>query len=199
MEALFAIIAIIVVVGVIAAGKSIKTVQQYEDGIIFRFGRVLPGVRGPGLTLRGPALHVDQQAGELDMSIAQPVDDRDPVRVDRDELSAVVGVGDLPDFEGGPVPRTPGYQVQHPHVRDGVAGSDQQRRPPVIGENDPVYGYVPAGPDPALAAQYPRTYLTGGDEYRAIRQRCRVEDWQLARIRAGNLTRRLGIEAACSR
>jgi regulator of protease activity HflC (stomatin/prohibitin superfamily) len=50
MEAVFAIIAIVVVVGAILAGKSIKTVQQYEDGIIFRFGKVLPGVRGPGLT-----------------------------------------------------------------------------------------------------------------------------------------------------
>jgi len=54
MEALFAIIAIVVVVGAILTGKSIKTVQQYEDGIIFRFGRVLPGVRGPGLTLVRP-------------------------------------------------------------------------------------------------------------------------------------------------
>src|ERR1700757_2710012 len=50
----FAIIAIVVVVGAILTGKSIKTVQQYEDGIIFRFGRVLPGVRGPGLTLIRP-------------------------------------------------------------------------------------------------------------------------------------------------
>ena len=54
MEALFAIIAIVVVVGAILTGKSIKTVQQYEDGIIFRFGKVLPGVRGPGLTLIRP-------------------------------------------------------------------------------------------------------------------------------------------------
>ncbi len=28
--------------------------QQYEDGIIFRFGKVLPGVRGPGLTFIRP-------------------------------------------------------------------------------------------------------------------------------------------------
>ena len=54
MEALFAIIAIVVVVGAILSGKSIKTVQQYEDGIVFRFGRVLPGVRGPGLTAVRP-------------------------------------------------------------------------------------------------------------------------------------------------
>jgi regulator of protease activity HflC (stomatin/prohibitin superfamily) len=54
MEALYAIIALIVVIGVITASKSIKTVQQYEDGIIFRFGKVLPGVRGPGLTFIRP-------------------------------------------------------------------------------------------------------------------------------------------------
>ncbi len=54
MEALYAIIAIIVLIGIITASKSIKTVQQYEDGIIFRFGKVLPGVRGPGLTFIRP-------------------------------------------------------------------------------------------------------------------------------------------------
>ncbi len=54
MDAVYAIIAIVVVVGVILASKSIKTVQQYEDGIIFRFGKVLPGVRGPGLTMIRP-------------------------------------------------------------------------------------------------------------------------------------------------
>jgi regulator of protease activity HflC (stomatin/prohibitin superfamily) len=54
MDVLFAIIAIIVLAGIITASKSIKTVQQYEDGIIFRFGKVLPGVRGPGLTFIRP-------------------------------------------------------------------------------------------------------------------------------------------------
>jgi regulator of protease activity HflC (stomatin/prohibitin superfamily) len=54
MDAVIAVIALIVVLGVITAARSIKTVQQYEDGIIFRFGKVLPGVRGPGLTLINP-------------------------------------------------------------------------------------------------------------------------------------------------
>ena len=54
MDALFAIIALIIVAGIITAARSIKTVQQYEDGIIFRFGRVLPGVREPGLTFIRP-------------------------------------------------------------------------------------------------------------------------------------------------
>jgi regulator of protease activity HflC (stomatin/prohibitin superfamily) len=54
MDALYAIIAIVIVVGFILTGRSIRTVQQYEDGIIFRFGKVLPGVRGPGLTMIRP-------------------------------------------------------------------------------------------------------------------------------------------------
>ncbi len=54
MEALYAIVAIVVLIVLIGASKSVKTVQQYEDGIIFRFGKVLPGVRGPGLTFIRP-------------------------------------------------------------------------------------------------------------------------------------------------
>jgi regulator of protease activity HflC (stomatin/prohibitin superfamily) len=54
MVALVVILVILVVAGLIAAGRSFKIVQQYEQGIIFRFGRVLPGTRGPGLTLMRP-------------------------------------------------------------------------------------------------------------------------------------------------
>ena len=50
MDALIAIVVFVVVVALIGVSRSLKTVQQYEDGIIFRFGRVLPGVRGAGLT-----------------------------------------------------------------------------------------------------------------------------------------------------
>ena len=45
---------VLVVVGLIAVGRSVRVVQQYEQGIIFRFGRVLPGTRAPGLTLIRP-------------------------------------------------------------------------------------------------------------------------------------------------
>jgi regulator of protease activity HflC (stomatin/prohibitin superfamily) len=50
MDAVIAVVVIIVLIGLILGGRSIKIVQQYEEGIIFRFGRVLPGTRGPGLT-----------------------------------------------------------------------------------------------------------------------------------------------------
>jgi regulator of protease activity HflC (stomatin/prohibitin superfamily) len=39
----------LVIAGLIAAGRSIRVVQQYEKGIIYRFGRVQPQVAEPGL------------------------------------------------------------------------------------------------------------------------------------------------------
>ncbi len=54
MAALYAIVIVVVLIAIITAARSVKTVQQYEDGIIFRFGKVLPGVRGPGLTMIRP-------------------------------------------------------------------------------------------------------------------------------------------------
>jgi regulator of protease activity HflC (stomatin/prohibitin superfamily) len=49
-----AVIVVLVILGIVAAARSIKVVQQYEKGIIYRFGRVLPEIRGPGLTLMRP-------------------------------------------------------------------------------------------------------------------------------------------------
>jgi regulator of protease activity HflC (stomatin/prohibitin superfamily) len=54
MVALVVILVVLVVAGLIVAGRSFKIVQQYEQGILFRFGRVLPETRGPGLTLIRP-------------------------------------------------------------------------------------------------------------------------------------------------
>jgi regulator of protease activity HflC (stomatin/prohibitin superfamily) len=47
--AVFAVIVILVILGIIAAGRSFKVIQQYEKGVIYRFGQVLPELRGPGL------------------------------------------------------------------------------------------------------------------------------------------------------
>ena len=54
MSALIAVIVVLVILGIVAAARSIKVVQQYEKGIIYRFGRVMPEIRGPGLTLMRP-------------------------------------------------------------------------------------------------------------------------------------------------
>ena len=54
MVALVVVLVVLVVAGLIAVGRSVKVVQQYEQGIIFRFGRVLPGTRSAGLHLIRP-------------------------------------------------------------------------------------------------------------------------------------------------
>ncbi|HEY1627090.1 MAG TPA: slipin family protein [Streptosporangiaceae bacterium] len=54
MGAVVAIVVILVVLGIIAAARSLKVVQQYEKGIVYRFGRVSPEIRGPGLTIIRP-------------------------------------------------------------------------------------------------------------------------------------------------
>jgi regulator of protease activity HflC (stomatin/prohibitin superfamily) len=52
---LFIVIAI-GVVGLITAVSAVRIVQQYERGVVFRFGRVRDGTRGPGLTLIVPGV-----------------------------------------------------------------------------------------------------------------------------------------------
>jgi regulator of protease activity HflC (stomatin/prohibitin superfamily) len=54
MGAVVAVIVIVVLLAIIAAARSFKVVQQYEKGIIYRFGRVIPEIQGPGLTLIRP-------------------------------------------------------------------------------------------------------------------------------------------------
>jgi regulator of protease activity HflC (stomatin/prohibitin superfamily) len=44
-----AVVGIVVVVILIIMAASIRIVQEYERGVIFRLGRVLPGAKGPGL------------------------------------------------------------------------------------------------------------------------------------------------------
>jgi regulator of protease activity HflC (stomatin/prohibitin superfamily) len=55
---IFLVVAV-VIVGLLVA-SSIRMVQQYEQGIVFRFGKLLGGVRGPGLTFVVP--FVDRMA-----------------------------------------------------------------------------------------------------------------------------------------
>jgi len=52
--AVVAVIVVLVILAIVAASRSIRVVQQYEKGIIYRFGRVMPEIRGPGLALMRP-------------------------------------------------------------------------------------------------------------------------------------------------
>src|ERR1700747_1993320 len=54
MAGLIVGLVIVVILGIVAAARSIRVVQQYEKGIIYRFGRVMPEIRGPGLALMRP-------------------------------------------------------------------------------------------------------------------------------------------------
>ncbi len=84
MVALVVILLILIVGGLITAGRSLKVVQQYEQGIIFRFGRVLPGTRGPGLTVIRPFGDKMQKVNMQIVAMAVPAQDgitRDNVTV----------------------------------------------------------------------------------------------------------------------
>jgi regulator of protease activity HflC (stomatin/prohibitin superfamily) len=84
MVVLVVILVVLVVAGLIAAGRSFKVVQQYEQGIIFRFGRVLPGTRGAGLTLIRPVGDRMQKVNMQIVAMAVPAQEgitRDNVTV----------------------------------------------------------------------------------------------------------------------
>ena len=48
------VVAAIVAVGLIGVATSVRVVQQFERGVIFRFGQVRAATRGPGLALIAP-------------------------------------------------------------------------------------------------------------------------------------------------
>jgi len=49
MEALILVIVLLVIAGAIALGRSMKVIQQYEKGVLYRFGQVRPELAAPGL------------------------------------------------------------------------------------------------------------------------------------------------------
>ena len=86
------------------AGRSLKVVQQYEQALIFRFGKVLPGTRGPGLTVIRPVGDRMQKVNMQIVAMAVPAQegitrDNVTVRVDAvvyfrvvDPIKAIVNV-----------------------------------------------------------------------------------------------------------
>ena len=51
---LFEVLAVLGGAALAAAAVSLRVVKQYERGLVFRFGRVLDQVRGPGLAMIVP-------------------------------------------------------------------------------------------------------------------------------------------------
>ncbi|MFC8452559.1 slipin family protein [Kitasatospora sp. NPDC057223] len=54
MTVLIALIIILAAAGLALLALSVRPVQQYERGVVFRFGRLLPDIRGPGLRMIRP-------------------------------------------------------------------------------------------------------------------------------------------------
>src|SRR6202142_3167635 len=66
VAAIVIILVVIVLAVLVGGGRMLKVVQQYEQGIIYRFGRVLPEIRGPGLTIIRP---VGDRMAKVNMQI----------------------------------------------------------------------------------------------------------------------------------
>ncbi|MGQ4511095.1 SPFH domain-containing protein [Streptomyces sp. DW26H14] len=54
MGILIIVVVVVVVVVLLGMAMSVRNVQQYERGVVFRFGRLLPNLRAPGLRLIRP-------------------------------------------------------------------------------------------------------------------------------------------------
>jgi regulator of protease activity HflC (stomatin/prohibitin superfamily) len=70
--------------GVLWLGRNVRVIRQYERGVVYRFGRVQPGVRGPGLTLLIPIADRLQKVNMQIVTLPVPAQDgitRDNVTV----------------------------------------------------------------------------------------------------------------------
>jgi regulator of protease activity HflC (stomatin/prohibitin superfamily) len=104
VDALIAVIVIVVILAIIAATRSIKVVQQFEEGIVYRFGRVSPEPLPPGLHVIVPVRDRMQKVNKQIIAMAVPAQegitrDNVSVRVDAvvyfrvvDPIKAVVNV-----------------------------------------------------------------------------------------------------------
>ena len=104
VAAIVVIVVLIVLAGIIAAARSVRVVQQFEQGIVFRFGRIEAKPRGPGLTWIRPVGDRMQKVNMQIVAMAVPAQegitkDNVSVRVDAvvyfrvvDPIKAVVNV-----------------------------------------------------------------------------------------------------------
>jgi len=104
IEAIVIILVVLVVAGLVVAGRSLKVVQQFEQGIVFRFGKIQSPPRGAGLTVIRPVGDRLQKVNMQIVAMAVPAQegitrDNVTVRVDAvvyfrvvDPIKAVVNV-----------------------------------------------------------------------------------------------------------
>ena len=127
MTLLWVMIAIVGVI-VLLLGSSVRVINQYQRGVVLRFGRLREGPRGPGLTLIAPGadrLHkVNMQV------ITMPVPAQEGIT--RDNVTVKVdAVGLLPGHRPGPGRgRRPELRRGHRAGRAGVAAVDHRQERP---------------------------------------------------------------------
>jgi len=84
IAAIVIILVVLAVAGVVVAGRSVRVVQQFEQGIVFRFGKIQPPPRGAGLALIRPVGDRMQKVNMQIVAMAVPAQDgitRDNVTV----------------------------------------------------------------------------------------------------------------------
>src|SRR5213083_442064 len=87
IEAIVIVLVVLVVLGLTVTGRSLKVVQQFEQGIVFRFGRIQSPPRGAGLTVIRPVGDRMQKVNMQIVAMAVPAQegitkDNVTVRVD---------------------------------------------------------------------------------------------------------------------
>jgi regulator of protease activity HflC (stomatin/prohibitin superfamily) len=104
IEAIVIILVVLAVLGLVVAGRSVRVVQQFEQGIVFRFGKIQSPPRGAGLTVIRPVGDRMQKVNMQIVAMAVPAQegitrDNVTVRVDAvvyfrvvDPIKAVVNV-----------------------------------------------------------------------------------------------------------
>ena len=104
MQALGGLVVFLVIVVLVLLVMGVRVVQQYEQGVVFRLGRVQPGVRQPGITVIIPVIDRMQKVNMQIITMGVPAQecitkDNVSVRVDAvvyfrviDAVKAVVNV-----------------------------------------------------------------------------------------------------------
>ena len=69
------VVAVLVFVVCVAAVLSVRVVQQYESGVVFRLGKVQDPPRGPGLTLLRPVVDRMTKVNRQVMTLSVPAQD----------------------------------------------------------------------------------------------------------------------------
>ena len=75
IAAILIILVILAVAGVVAVGRSVRVVQQFEQGIVFRFGKIQSPPRSAGLTMIRPVGDRMQKVNMQIVAMAVPAQD----------------------------------------------------------------------------------------------------------------------------